>query len=192
MEEREPRKIGAVKILPRLTGLAVFASTRTKAIFSLVIAAVFLRLIVGLMLFAGVSFVTLPAFAQGLATAARSPVNPPSGPPPDQGNFPNHQLIAATVIGQGGLVQPQHDRGMFQKVALQPGQQVQVLLSFARDAAGQQAEIVSLDGGTLTLPGQASAVAADARLALTFQADQRPGLYRVAIRGVGEEYVLRF
>lgn len=166
--------------------------SETHLLYGLSMLAVSLRLIVGLVLFAGVSFVTLPASAQGLATASGSPVTPPLGPPPAQGNFPNHQLIAATVIGQGGPVQPQHDRGMFQKVALQPGQQVQVLLSFALDAAGQQAGIVSLDGGTLTSPGQTSLLSPDAKLALTFQADQRPGLYRVAIRGVGEEYVLRF
>lgn len=154
--------------------------------------AVPLRLSIGLVLFAGVSLVTLPCSAQSVAAASVPSAPSPPGAPPVPADIPNHQLVGVTIIGEAAPVQPQHDNGSFQKVALRPGQQVQVLLTFPAAAAGMAPQVLAMDGGTVSSPLPAVAVAADGRLPLTFQAGQQPGLYRLALHGIGADYVLRF
>lgn len=145
------------------------------------------------------------ALATGVATslhesaaqALPSPVPLPATAPilaPAPTGWPDHRLTNVLIVGETGALQPQQDRGMFEKVAVRTGQQVQLVLSFAPAAAGLAPEIIPIDGGSVTSAASVArpVLQADGRLPLIFEASQSPGMCRVSIRGVGGDCVVRF
>ncbi len=131
-----------------------------------------------------------------LATNAQSPDGPnPSAeaqgvsasslpaPPPD---------AVAVGINYGGptAVQPQSDRGYFERVALRPHEAVRLALTGLIAADGQSITITAPDGGNLA--ANALSPGADRSGSVVYQAGGQPGDYRVVVLTATGQYQLNF
>jgi hypothetical protein len=93
-------------------------------------------------------------------TPTPPPVMPPPSATPTVPPAPTGPLLltkadpqqarALVYYGQSGTLTLANDRGRFQKVALQPGQVVTVVLTLSPADYGKPAEVQVLDGGAMT------------------------------------------
>jgi hypothetical protein len=97
-----------------------------------------------------------------------------------------------SVVGGSGTLQPRDDRGIVEKVAISPGQNVPVVVTFGASATGKVPSVEPLDGGSVSVAAAGVPIAPDGRFAFAFAAGQQAGLYRVVARCGGAEYLLRF
>lgn len=91
---------------------------------------------------------TVPPIIGGLPTATPTV---PSIPGPNALGKADPQVARAVVrYGQNGTLALLNDRGRFQKVALQPGEVITVVLTFSAIDFGKLAAVQVLDGGAMT------------------------------------------
>lgn len=166
------RKIAAVKILPRLTRLAVFAGLA--------------------------SFVIGSAAAQtGQPSGQFLPpplIGVPAPPPTQPGAAaPVVEATATISLGAAGPVTSVCRKGRFERVSLQHDQVVTITLSYALTTVGHTIVAEPLDGGrVIGKGGKPLLVGADGTLSFQFQAAHEPGVCQIALHDGPRETGLQF
>ena len=176
---------------------------------------------------------TIPPIIEGFPTPSPTPTRPPIGPPPTPTLPPvsptpvatptippinpnalrkaDAQVARAVVhYGQNGTLSLLNDRGRFQKVALQPGEVITVVLTLSAIDVGKPAAVELLDGGAMTNSlvspdptaliggpplvdtGQLLTVSQAGELLFGFQPGTDAGLHRISVIVGGNQYFLQF
>lgn len=83
---------------------------------------------------------------------------------------PPNLAVAVVTYGSNGAAVSQCPQGIFDLVAVQPDQTVQVTIQYPATQALQTVLAEALDGGTITFPTGGSVISAQGTLTFTFQA----------------------
>ena len=105
---------------------------------------------------------------------------------------PNLAVAVVTYGSTGGFAVSRCGKGIFELVAVQPDQTVQVTIQYPATQALQTVLAETLDGGTITFPAGGSVTSAQGTLTFTFQAGHDPGLNQVSLRQGVQELGLQF
>jgi hypothetical protein len=113
--------------------------------------------------------------------------------PPNMPTAPPNLAVAVVTYGStGGFAVSRCPKGIFELVAVQPDQTVQVTIQYPASQALQTVLAETLDGGAITFPAGGSVIGADGTLSFTFQAGHDPGLNQVSLRAGVQELGLQF
>lgn len=136
----------------------------------------------GLVLLAILSF--LPAAALPAQTSSGEPALPPTSPLlPQIDEGPD----VTVTPDQGASIRAKTLDRASEQVGLRPNQPVGVTVHYPAAKAGQQIDVIPLDGGAILGPDKKLIVAADGTLRFRFKAGKEPGVYQVSLReGVNE------
>ena len=160
-----------------------------------------------------------PVSPPPVATPTVPPISPPPVATPTVPPVPNPnalakadpQLARAVVYyGQNGSIPLLNDRGRFQKVALQPGEVVTVVLTLSAIDIGKSAAVELLDGGAMSTSlvspdpmalisgpplidtGQLLTVSQGGELLFGFKPGADAGRHRISVIVGGNQYYLQF
>jgi hypothetical protein len=98
--------------------------------------------------------------------------------------------VATVIFADGSTVQTWATTGRFQLIGLHANESVNIALPTSADSIGTSAAIQLLDGGTILGTTQASTI--NPLVSIAFRAADKPGVYRVLVRGPGPPQTLQF
>ncbi len=142
----------------------------------------------------------LCAVAISIASVDAQLPSPPPTPTPPPGlalahlpTAPPNLAVAVVTYGTtGGYVVSRCPSGIFELIAVQPDQVVQVTIQYPASQALATVLAETLDGGSITFPAGGSVIDAQGTFSFTFQAGHDPGLNQVSLRQGLQELGLQF